>query len=134
MPSHQWMVRYRAGEHSAVWHELRQLGAAVHQDSAIAREAQEVCDEMATRARANVETIVRRLQEAGFMTLRSWLTIVGDVWLVGTHPVWAASRKADPLVIEAEASRYPLSSVVDYYAEEPDAWQFSTDVVRSRPL
>ena len=37
-------------------------------------------------------------------------------------------KKADPLVIEAEASRYPLSSVVDYYAEELDAWQFSTDV------
>jgi len=41
------------------------------------------------------------------MTLLSWVRLVGDVWLVGTHPQWAESASADPLVIEAEGSRYP---------------------------
>jgi len=159
-----WLARYQAGERAAVWHELRQLGSAVRSDAAISNEAQAVCDEMARRARANVETIVERLRLQGYrfhtnvdtstataawippnddrvrqaidwleshfdgipMTLRSWLTIVGDVWLVGTHPRWPGSASADPMVIEAEASRYPLSSVVDYYAEELDAWEFDS--------
>lgn len=41
------------------------------------------------------------------MTFLSWVRLVGDVWLVGTHPQWAASASADPLMIEAEGSRYP---------------------------
>ena len=97
-----------------------------------------VCDEMARRARHNVEVIIGRLSSAGYrfhsndyaqnpvtphvpptagaaahadwladrfgpvpMTLLSWVRLVGDVWLVGTHPQWAQSASADPLVIEA---------------------------------
>lgn len=164
MSSHNWLARYLVGDQAAVWHELRQLGSAVRSDPVTATEAQDVCDEMARRARANIETIVERLRAAEFrfhtndeaqskvdpwippsdraqqalewldghfdgipLVLRSWLNIVGDVWLVGTHPKWADSMRADPLVIEAEAARYPLSSVVDYYAEELDAWQFEKD-------
>jgi hypothetical protein len=41
------------------------------------------------------------------MTFLSWVRLVGDVWLVRTHPQWAASASADPLMIEAEGSRYP---------------------------
>jgi hypothetical protein len=44
------------------------------------------------------------------MTFLSWVRLVGDVWLVGTHPQRAASASADPLVIEAEGSRYPGAS------------------------
>lgn len=41
------------------------------------------------------------------LTLLSWVRLVGDVWLVGTHPQWTASASADPLVIEVEGTRYP---------------------------
>lgn len=55
--------------------------------------------------------------------LRSWLQIVGDVWLVGTHPDWPDAAGADPLVIEAEGSRYPDASIVDYFDDELDGWR-----------
>jgi hypothetical protein len=142
-----------------VWHELRQLGSAVRQPGH-AEEAQAVCDEMARRARHNVELIVERLKSEGFrfhsnddkqtpatahvpptddapqhlewleerfdgvpMTLSSWIRIVGDVWLVGTHPQWPTSAAADPLVIEAEGSRYPGSSLREYFEDELEQWE-----------
>ena len=49
------------------------------------------------------------------MTIRSWLLIVGDVWLVGTHPRWPESARGDnPLVVELGGSAYPNGSIVDY--------------------
>jgi hypothetical protein len=48
-----------------VWHELRQAGDRVRTPE-LANEAQEVCDEMARRARQNVEVIVERLKEQGY--------------------------------------------------------------------
>lgn len=65
MESPRWVERYRGGEREQVWHELRQLGAAVRK-GAVRDEAQLVCDEMARRARHNVETIVERLRLQGF--------------------------------------------------------------------
>jgi hypothetical protein len=61
------------------------------------------------------------------MTVRSWLLIVGDVWLVGTHPRWPESSSADPLVIELEGSAYPNHSIVDYFAEELGAHDGAKD-------
>ena len=154
MGSPGWLDRYRVGHRSEVWHELRQLGAAVREgDRSV--EAQEVCDEMARRARWNVETIVERLAEQGYrfhtnddhqepvvphsqpgsgaprlvawlqerfdvvpMTLLSWVRLVGDVWLVGTHPRWPTSASADPLVIEVEGSRYPGKPIEDHFDDE----------------
>lgn len=154
-----WLERYRAGQHKQVWHELRQLGSAVRDDAGLAREAELVCDEMARRARRNVETIVGRLTGQGYqfhlnddeqtpatpwapptaaaaeyadllvaqtghvpMTVLSWIRIVGDVWLVGTHPQWPGSADADPLVIEFEGS---LSgpSIRDYAQDEVARWR-----------
>lgn len=43
------------------------------------------------------------------MSLLSWVRIVGDVWLVGTHPEWPDSDLGDPLVVEVEGSRYDIS-------------------------
>jgi hypothetical protein len=57
------------------------------------------------------------------MTVLSWLRIVGDVWLVGTHPQWPESASGDPLVIELEGSRDPGGSIGDCYEEEFLAWQ-----------
>ncbi len=142
MPSPNWFERYSEGRRAEVWRELRQLGVGIR-DSGFAAEAQLVCDEMAGRARRNVDVIVERLSDAGYrfhtnddaqepvvphvpptadapmlaawleeqfgavpMTLLSWLRIVGDVWLVGTHPEWLTTASADPLVIEIEGSRY----------------------------
>jgi hypothetical protein len=125
-----------------VWHELRQAGAALRSHDQLLVEAQLVADEMARRARHNIEVIIERLTNARYefhandremtpakpfvpatpdaagharwleqnfgpvpLTLLSWVRIVGDVWLVGTHPEWPESAAADPLVLEVEGSR-----------------------------
>lgn len=157
--SGHWLERYRQGEHEVVWHELRQLGSAVREPGRF-EEARLVCDEMARRARHNVEVIIRRLESAGYrfhgndheqapvtphvpptpaavelagwledrfefvpMTLLSWLRLVGDVWLVGTHPHWAASSAGDPLVIELEGARYPGAPMQRYFEGELEVWR-----------
>jgi hypothetical protein len=158
-PAPDWLDRYRAGQRDQVWHELRQLGAAVREPG-LREQALAVCDEMAWRARRNVEVIIRRLTAAGYrfhasdnaqapvtphvppaagarahaqwlaerfgpvpMTLLSWARLVGDVWLVGTHPQWAASASADPLVIEAQGSRHPGEPINRYFDDEREAWR-----------
>jgi hypothetical protein len=57
------------------------------------------------------------------VTLLSWVRLVGDVWLVGTHPQWPEAASADPLVIEAEGTRYPGASIRDHFEGEFAAWQ-----------
>ena len=66
MGSTKWLERYRSGEREQVWWELRQLGAAVRRPEFV-DEARAVCDEMAVRARSNIDTIVNRLTEQGFV-------------------------------------------------------------------
>src|SRR5690349_7553440 len=56
------------------------------------------------------------------MTLLSWLRIVGDVWLVGTHPEWPEATSADPLVIELEGSRYLNHPIREYFESDYDLW------------
>jgi hypothetical protein len=150
--------RYLEGQRDQVWNELRQLGSRLR-ESSVFDEAQLVCDEMARRARHNIEVIVTRLLDDGYrfhanndeqssetpfvpatpgaanqagwllerfgsvpLTLLSWMRLVGDVWLVGTHPKWPTSASADPLVIEAEGSRYPGSSIRTYFEAELESW------------
>jgi hypothetical protein len=157
--SQNWHARYRDGQRQQVWHELRQLGAAVR-DPDLLEEGQLVCDEMARRARQNIEVIVERLAQDGFrfhtnddaqspltphipptpaahehaawlqqrfgpvpLTLLSWVRLVGDVWLVGTHPEWATSASADPLVMQVEGSHYPNLSIGQHFDQEANAWQ-----------
>jgi hypothetical protein len=154
-----WLARYRAGRREEVWHELRQLGAAVHEPE-IRAQAQLVCDEMALRARHNIEVIVERLTRDGFrfhtnddeqtprtphipptptaaqhadwleqrfgpvpLTLLSWVRLVGDVWLVGTHPEWPESASADPLVIQVEGSHYPDYPIQKHFTDEWEQWR-----------
>jgi hypothetical protein len=154
-----WLRRYQGGQRDQVWHELRQLGSAVREQD-LAAEAQQVCDEMARRARHNAELLVERLTEQGCrfhsnddnqtpaspycppgpraqeladwlqrrftavpMTLLSWIRLVGDIWLVGTHPQWPESSSADPLVIEVEGSRHPGQSIRNFFEGEFDAWR-----------
>lgn len=153
-----WVERYRKGDRERVWSELDRLGSAVR-DPNVLPEAQAVCDEMALRARFNIQLIVKRLQsqdyvfhsnddeqipvvpfrpastaapqlvawlEAEFgpvpLVLSSWLRLVGDVWLVGTHPQWSESSGADPLVIELEGTRYPGVSISNFFVSEYEAW------------
>jgi hypothetical protein len=161
--SPNWRSRYRDGDRDQVWHELRQLGATIRQ-SDLVEEAQLVCDEMASRARRNIEIIVERLLRAGYrthsnrddqtpqtpyfppsatacdhaawleatfgpipMTLLAWARLVGDVWLVGTHPEWPTSAAADPLVIEVEGSRYPDASIRASFVTEHESWRDWTE-------
>jgi hypothetical protein len=158
-----WLGRYRAGEREQVWHELRQLGDRVREPAAAAA-ARAVCEEMARRARHNVEVVVGRLRGQGYrfhtndderepveplrppgrdawaladwlddrfgpvpMVVSAWLRLVGDVWLVGTHPDWPDSAAADPLVLEVEGARYPGASVRDFYLGEHGAWADEPD-------
>ncbi len=64
--SPQWLSRYLAGQREQVWHELRQLGSTIRERSDLAEEAQLVCDQMARRARENVEVIIERLSTDGY--------------------------------------------------------------------
>jgi hypothetical protein len=57
------------------------------------------------------------------MVLSSWIRLVGDVWFVGSHPRWAESSEADPLVIEIEGTRYPGDSISAYFAGEHEQWE-----------
>ena len=158
--SPHWLSRYQNGQRDQVWQELRLLGGAVR-ESEWAEDAQQVCDEMARRARHNIERIIERLTGEGYrfhrnddeetprtphipptpdaaahadwleqrfgpvpMTLLSWVRIVGDVWLVGTHPQWATSAAADPLVLRVEGSHYPDEpSIRGHYDSEWTSWQ-----------
>lgn len=60
------LARYHDGDHERVWHELRQMGAAVRQPEhhpialAVVREAME-------RARQNVVTLIERLRAQGYV-------------------------------------------------------------------
>lgn len=152
--------RYRRGERGAVWHHLRRLGDRVrgpeHEEQARA-----VCEEMAHRARRNVELLVSRLQEQGYrfhtndeaqqevepwapaspgvaqelrtwaaghvgalpLTLEYWAGIVGDVWLVGTHPQWADTAAADPFVLEPTGARYGTGLPTSYFEDDLDLWR-----------
>lgn len=56
-----WADRYRQGDRERVWAELGRFGSNVR-DPNVLTEAQAVCDEMALRARFNIELLVNRLQ------------------------------------------------------------------------
>ena len=63
MPS--FLSRYRAGEHRAVWADLRALGETVR-DPRHFEDARAVAVETMTRVRRNVETLIERLSDAGY--------------------------------------------------------------------
>ena len=50
------------------------------------------------------------------------MRLVGDVWLVGSHPDWSESSEGDPLVIELEGTRYPALSISSFLISEYEAW------------
>lgn len=57
------------------------------------------------------------------LLLSSWIRLVGDVWLVGTHPRWPTSSDADPLVIEVERTRYPDRDARGAVLHEFEFWR-----------
>lgn len=61
------------------------------------------------------------------MTVSSWVRLVGDVWLVGTHPQWPGASAADPLVLEVEGTRYPGQDMRAFLADELEMWQEGGD-------
>jgi len=60
-----YFERYSRGEHEQVWTELIALGAEVRQEP-LYSDAMAVARETMRRARANIETIIRRLGELGY--------------------------------------------------------------------
>ncbi|MFC4068299.1 hypothetical protein [Actinoplanes subglobosus] len=60
-----WLSRYQRGQRQRVWLELRQVGSTLR-GTGLGEEAQLVCDEMARRARQNIEVLVERLTEDGY--------------------------------------------------------------------
>jgi hypothetical protein len=65
MPAPSYLDRYHAGEREAVWAELTAFGSAIC-DEPLAAEAQAVTYETMSRARANVELLVQRLNTLGY--------------------------------------------------------------------
>jgi hypothetical protein len=57
------------------------------------------------------------------MTVLSWVRIVGDVSLIGTHPQWPDLGSADPLVIELEGARHPGQQFRRHHKEDHDLWR-----------
>lgn len=55
--SPRWLARYQAGEHEAVWDEIRALEDSIR-DPAVIAEARAVADEIMKRVRENLERIV----------------------------------------------------------------------------
>jgi hypothetical protein len=69
------------------------------------------------------------------LTLLSWVRLVGDVWLVGTHPEWPESASADPLVIQVEGSHYPDYPIQKHFTDEWEQWRKYTEKhPESRPF
>lgn len=62
--------------------------------------------------------VLGRLMGPVPLTVAAWIREVGDVWLVGDHPLWPESELADPLVVEFEHSAYVDSDVIEYYKNE----------------
>jgi hypothetical protein len=54
------------------------------------------------------------------LTVASWLRLVGDVWLVGSHPAWPDAAAADPLVVELEGLRWPGASMREFLEGEAE--------------
>ncbi|MFO0619499.1 MAG: hypothetical protein U0414_43330 [Polyangiaceae bacterium] len=63
--SNAWLERYRAGDHVAVWDEIRALGAEIRGEAHLPR-AMEVLREMMLRVRGNIDLIVTRLRELNY--------------------------------------------------------------------
>ncbi len=57
--------RYQAGEHEAVWSDLRALGNGVHEEP-VYSDALAVARETMSRARTNIETLIVRLDEIDY--------------------------------------------------------------------
>lgn len=61
-----WLSRYQAGEHEAVWAEMVSLGLEIR-SAPYLEPAWSVAQETMRRARYNVETIVKRLDQIGYV-------------------------------------------------------------------
>lgn len=61
------------------------------------------------------------------MSVSSWVRLVGDVWLVGTHPRWPEASAADPFVLQIEGTRYPGHDMRAYLLGEREAWEEYSD-------
>jgi hypothetical protein len=109
-----YLERYLAGEHEPVWREIVALGAAVRKEPALT-DAEAVAREMMGRVRRNIERLIPRLRERGYvfanaepltgpeenvagylaameewgplpLALRVFWEIVGEVSLDGAYP------------------------------------------------
>jgi hypothetical protein len=95
--------RYQAGDCEAVWNDLQGLGPYVREDP-FAADGLAVAYETMTRARANIETIARRLQEMDYR-FYSWNKPVAEPVL--TRPT--GSEWPEILSLEEEAGPLPFS-------------------------
>ncbi len=151
MNSTTWMSRYLAGEHEAVWAELRQCPEETP-------EATAVLTETLVRVRHNVEVLVSRWKARGYvfeekpwtkpsskvdsllveverlcgpvpLALRLFWRQVGGVNLIGTHPAWDCTGYADedsdlPVVYTDPLVLSPLTrDFVESLAEDLEAWR-----------
>lgn len=128
-----WLSRYRAGHREEVWHELRQLGAQVRAPDRI-DEARAVCDEMARRARHNVDLVIARLVADGY----HFHTNDDDRDTVPAHVPPTADAEAHVTWLEARFGPIPLT-LASWVRFVGDVWLVGThpewaDIAEADPL
>jgi hypothetical protein len=143
-----YLDRYLAGEYEQVWGELTQLGEQIG-SGALHADAHAVARETMRRARHNVELLIPRLQQAGYVFG------FGALGLEGTLPSFAQAYRAfapPPAdigsqldALEQRAGGLPLSLVAWYEAigevnlvgRPPASWAvlpYALDPVQVHPL
>lgn len=111
-----YFARYEAGERDQVWQELRAMGSTAV-DGRCREDAQAVAHSMALRARHNVDLLVSRLSEAGFV-FRS-----NDSDLLDRPPHTPPSRNAPELVAWMERGIGPVPlTLAAWIREVGDVW------------
>lgn len=123
----RWLSRYEAGEHEAVWRELREAGERLrdpdHLDAARA-----VARETMRRVRHNAELLIPRLREAGY----HFGPAAGD-----PEPITLAMGPFSftlPLALGSGAPSTPSPPHLPPAAEDPEALEALTDAGFVLPL
>jgi hypothetical protein len=126
-----YLERYLAGEYEPVWAELQRLGAAVREEP-VYSDALAVARETMRRVRHNVETLIPRLESAGYTFGYGWAR--GRDFPSGRpDPVFAPPRPDVGTTIAALERRcgilpvslrafYEVVGAVNFVGEPPAAW------------
>lgn len=100
-----WLERYTAGDRAAVWTEMRALGEQIRQPEYLP-DAVAVCDEMARRARTNIERFISIMSGQGYVFLennedRETTPLTAPMEEIGEFVSWADELLGLPLTVQS---------------------------------